>query len=33
VAQAQAITPIVCVQNYYNVAQRADDSLLDELAK
>ncbi len=26
VMQAQAITPIVCVQNYYNVAQRADAS-------
>lgn len=33
VARAQAITPIVCVQNFYNVMQRADDPLIDELAR
>jgi len=33
VAQAQAITPIVCVQNYYNVLHRVDDPLIDELAR
>jgi aryl-alcohol dehydrogenase-like predicted oxidoreductase len=27
------IVPIVCVQNAYNVAQRADDPLIDELEK
>jgi pyridoxine 4-dehydrogenase len=32
VAEAQAITPIVCVQNNYNLAHRADDSLVDALA-
>jgi aryl-alcohol dehydrogenase-like predicted oxidoreductase len=31
-AEAQAMTEIVCVQNMYNVAQRADDALIDELA-
>ena len=31
VAQAQAITQIVCVQNFYNVAQRGDDRLIDDL--
>jgi aryl-alcohol dehydrogenase-like predicted oxidoreductase len=33
VAEAQAITDIVCVQNLYNVAQRDDDALLDDLAR
>ncbi len=33
VAEAQAITEIVCVQNYYNVAQRQDDALIDDLAR
>jgi pyridoxine 4-dehydrogenase len=33
VAEAQAITHIVCVQNNYNVAQRDDDALIDSLAK
>ena len=28
-AEAQAITPIVCVQNMYNVARREDDALVD----
>ncbi|HSR06650.1 MAG TPA: aldo/keto reductase family oxidoreductase [Bryobacteraceae bacterium] len=31
-AEAQAITDIVCVQNFYNVAQRRDDSFIDDLA-
>jgi pyridoxine 4-dehydrogenase len=31
-AEAQAITEIVCVQNFYNVAQRKDDALIDTLA-
>jgi pyridoxine 4-dehydrogenase len=32
-AEAQRITEIVCIQNFYNVAHRNDDSLLDDLAK
>ncbi|MCX5372707.1 aldo/keto reductase family oxidoreductase [Streptomyces sp. NBC_00015] len=32
VAEAQAIAPIVCVQNMYNLAYRHDDELIDELA-
>ncbi|WUK68446.1 aldo/keto reductase family oxidoreductase (plasmid) [Streptomyces coelicoflavus] len=32
VAEAQAIAPIVCVQNMYNLAYRQDDALIDELA-
>ena len=32
VADAQAITEIVCVQNFYNVAQRKDDPFIDNLA-
>ena len=32
VAEAQKITPIVCVQNFYNVAQRGDDAFVDSLA-
>ena len=31
--EGQRITEIVCVQNMYNVAQRNDDSFIDELAK
>ena len=31
-AQAQSITEIVCVQNFYNVAQRNDDGFIDDLA-
>ena len=31
-AEAQAMTEIVCVQNFYNVAQRADDGFIDALA-
>lgn len=32
IAEAQAIAPIVCVQNLYNLAHRADDELIDALA-
>jgi aryl-alcohol dehydrogenase-like predicted oxidoreductase len=32
VAEAQRITPIVCVQNHYNLAHRHDDALIDDLA-
>jgi len=31
-AEAQAITEIVCVQNFYNLAHRVDDDLIDSLA-
>jgi aryl-alcohol dehydrogenase-like predicted oxidoreductase len=31
VAEAQAIAPVVCVQNFYNVAHRVDDDLVDTL--
>src|SRR5215470_293225 len=30
--QAQKIAEIVCVQNFYNVAHRADDALIEHLA-
>ena len=33
IAEAQAITDIVCVQNQYNLVQRQDDRLVDELAR
>ena len=33
VAEAQGITEIVCVQNLYNLAQRGDDPLIDDLAR
>jgi aryl-alcohol dehydrogenase-like predicted oxidoreductase len=32
VAEARAITDIVCVQNHYNLAHRHDDALIDDLA-
>jgi pyridoxine 4-dehydrogenase len=32
IAEARRITPIVCVQNNYNLANRHDDALIDELA-
>jgi pyridoxine 4-dehydrogenase len=32
-AEAQTITEIVCVQNFYNVAHRSDDAFIDDLAK
>src|SRR5271154_4544524 len=31
-AEARAITEIVCIQNLYNVAQRGDDRFVDDLA-
>ncbi|TDT57059.1 aryl-alcohol dehydrogenase-like predicted oxidoreductase [Enterobacter sp. AG5470] len=31
VADAQKMTPVACVQNLYNVANRADDALIDSL--
>lgn len=31
-AEAQVITEIVCIQNFYNVAQRSDDEFVDDLA-
>lgn len=33
IAEAQAMTPIVCVQNMYNLAHRQDDELVDQLAQ
>ena len=33
VADAQKLTPIVCVQNQYNIANRDDDALIDALAQ
>jgi pyridoxine 4-dehydrogenase len=32
-AEAQAIAPVVCVQNMYNVARRGDDDLVDLTAR
>ncbi len=32
IAEAQSIAPVVCVQNFYNIANRGDDDLIDELA-
>lgn len=32
-AEGQALTEIVCVQNFYNLANRTDDVFIDELAK
>jgi pyridoxine 4-dehydrogenase len=32
IAEAQSIAPVVCVQNFYNVANRSDDDLVDSLA-
>ncbi len=32
VAEAQSIAPVACVQNFYNLAHRADDDLIDSLA-
>jgi aryl-alcohol dehydrogenase-like predicted oxidoreductase len=31
-AEAQSIAPVVCVQNMYNIARRADDALVDHTA-
>ena len=33
IAEAQSIAPVVCVQNFYNIANRQDDSLIDSLAE
>jgi pyridoxine 4-dehydrogenase len=33
VAEAQTIAPIACVQNFYNIAHREDDDLVDALAQ
>lgn len=33
IAQARRIVPIVCVQNHYNLVHRADDALIDDLAR
>lgn len=33
VAEAQKITNVVCVQNYYNLAHREDDAFIDDLAR
>lgn len=33
VAEAQSIAPVVEVQNFYNIANRADDDLIDSLAE
>jgi pyridoxine 4-dehydrogenase len=33
IREAQSIAPIVCVQNFYNVAHRGDDDLVDALAQ
>ncbi|MDB5849186.1 MAG: ydbC [Rhodoferax sp.] len=33
VADGRRICPIVCVQNMYNLAQRADDALIDDLGR
>ena len=32
IAEAQSIAPLVCVQNFYNLAHRVDDDLVDSLA-
>jgi len=32
IAEARRIVPIVCVQNMYNLVQRADDACIDDLA-
>ena len=33
IAEGRKICDIVCVQNYYNIAHRADDALIDDLAR
>jgi len=32
ITEAQSIAPIVCVQNFYNIANRTDDALIESLA-
>lgn len=31
-AEAQKIAPVVCIQNFYNIANRTDDTFIDSLA-
>jgi pyridoxine 4-dehydrogenase len=31
--EGQAIAPIVCIQNFYNIANRTDDAFIDKLAE
>jgi len=33
IAEGRRVCEIVCVQNYYNLAHRADDALIDDLAR
>lgn len=33
IAEARRIVPVVCVQNHYNLAHRADDALIEDLAR
>ncbi len=33
IAEAQSIAPVVCVQNFYNIANRRDDALIASLAE
>jgi hypothetical protein len=33
IAEARRIAPIVCIQNHYNLAHRADDALIADLAR
>ncbi|HEY2712414.1 MAG TPA: aldo/keto reductase family oxidoreductase [Chthoniobacterales bacterium] len=32
IAEAQSIAPVVCVQNFYNIANRRDDAVIDSLS-
>lgn len=32
IEEAQSIAPIVCVQNFYNIANRSDDRMIDSLS-
>jgi aryl-alcohol dehydrogenase-like predicted oxidoreductase len=33
IVEAQAIAPVVCVQNHYNLVHRDDDAMIDDLAR
>ena len=33
VVEAESIAPVVCVQNFYNIAHRQDDALIDSLTE
>ncbi|MBT2188730.1 aldo/keto reductase family oxidoreductase [Sphingobium nicotianae] len=33
IAEAQSIAPLACVQNHYNLVHRADDAMIDDLAR